>query len=406
MSTDLDFRPIVADEVPAFLLADEYGFGYRHDHEPHMQWAAAELDRTIAAFDGDEIVGTGRNYSLELTLPGGAIIPASGVSWISVRPTHRRRGILRSMMEHLFEESARRNDPVSMLTASEGGIYGRFGFGVATRMLGIKLARDATDFAAPVTAGRVRLVEPEASAKIAPEVFERVRAARTGVVSRPSFWWPGEWVAKEHAKQRFDVIYELDGRVDGYAVYNVEGTWSEGFSDKTVAVHDFVAATPQAEAALWQYLCSIDLTDWVTHWNVAPDIELPWLLRDSRQVRTTSWRDALWLRPVDTAAFLAARTYATEGRLTLEVSDETRPDGEAAGRFLLDGGPDGTSCVRTDRVPDLVLGVAALGAISLGGIAPSTLARAGTIEVREPGALARADRMFAADRAPYAHTWF
>jgi predicted acetyltransferase len=406
MTTKLDFRPIVADEVPAFIRADEYGFGFRHDYEPHMEWAAAELDRTIAAFDGDEVVGTGRNYSLELTLPGGAIIPASGVSWISVRPTHRRRGILRTMMEYLLEESARRNDPVSMLTASEGGIYGRFGFGVASRLLGIKMARDAVAFAAPVTAGRVRLVEPEESMKIAPEVFERVRAARTGVVSRPSFWWPGEWVAKEHAKNRFDVIYELDGRVDGYAVYNVEGTWTEGFSDKTVAVHDFVAATPQAEAALWQYLCDVDLTSWVTYWNAAPDIELPWLLRDSRQVRTTSFRDALWLRPVDTAAFLAARTYATDETITLEVADETRPAGAAAGRFRLDGASGGTSCVRTEGAPDLVLGVEALGAISLGGTTPSTLARAGRIEERAPGALARADRMFAADRAPYAHTWF
>jgi hypothetical protein len=100
-----------------------------------MEWAGAELERTVAAFDGDQIVGTGRNYSLELTLPGGAIVPASGVSWISVRPTHRRQGILRSMMEYLLDESARREDPVSMLTASEGGIYGRFGFGVATRVL-------------------------------------------------------------------------------------------------------------------------------------------------------------------------------------------------------------------------------------------------------------------------------
>ena len=132
---DLSFRPIVADDLPGFLRADEYGFGYRHDYEPHMEWAGAELERTVAAFDGDQIVGTGRNYSLELTLPGGAIIPASGVSWISVRPTHRRQGILRSMMEYLLDESARREESVSMLTASEGGIYGRFGFGVATRVL-------------------------------------------------------------------------------------------------------------------------------------------------------------------------------------------------------------------------------------------------------------------------------
>ena len=403
---DLTIRPIGAGDLPGFLRADEYGFGYRHDYEPHMEWAGAELDRTVAAFDGDQIVGTGRNYSLELTLPGGAIIPASGVSWISVRPTHRRQGILRSMMEYLLDESARREDPVSMLTASEGGIYGRFGFGVATRVLGLRLARSGAVFTTPVTAGRVRLVEPEESAKVAPELFERVRAARTGAVSRPSFWWPGEWVPKEHAKNRFDVIYELDGRVDGYAVYNVEGTWGEGFSEKTVAVHDLIAATPEAEAALWQYLCGIDLVTWISHWNVAPDTELPWRLADSRQVRTRSFRDWLWLRPVDTPAFLATRRYPIDGRLVLEVEDEMRPDGAAAGRFVLAGGPDAASCHPTDAAPELRLGVAALGAISLGGVTASSLARAGHIEELVPGALARADRMFAADRAPFSLTWF
>ncbi len=403
---ELTLRPIVADEIPGFLRADEYGFGFRHDYEPHMAWATAELDRTIAAFDGDQIVGTGRNYSLELTLPGGAVIPASGVSWISVLPTHRRQGILSAMMAYLLDESARREDSVSMLTASEGGIYGRFGFGVATRVLSIRIERVAAVFAAPVTAGRVRLVEPEESSKVAPELFERVRAQRCGAVSRPSFWWPGEWVPKEHAKQRFDVIYELDGRVEGYAVYNVEGPWADGFSDKTVAVHDLIAATPEAEAALWQYLCGIDLVTSITHWNVAPDTELPWRLRDARQVRTKSFRDWLWLRPVDVAALLSARRYATDGRLAFEVRDDMRPDGRAAGRFLLEGGPHGASCTRTDSPPELVLGVAALGAISLGGMAPSVLARAAQIEEQDPGALARADAMFAAERAPFSLTWF
>jgi predicted acetyltransferase len=403
---DLIFRPIVPEDLPAFLRADEYGFGYRHDYEAHMQWAGAELERTVAAFDGDEIVGTGRNYSLELTLPGGAVVPASGVSWISVRPTHRRQGILRSMMEYLLEEGARREEPVSILTASEGGIYERFGFGVATRVLSIKLARRAVTFAAPVTDGRVRLVEPEESAKLAPEVFERVRATRPGVVSRPSCWWPGEWVAKEHVKNRFDVIYELDGKVDGYAVYNIEGTWAPSGSRKSVAVHDLAAATPQAEAALWQYLCSIDLTQWVSGWNVPPDTELRWRLRDARQLQTQSYRDWLWLRPVDTAALLSARRYGVADRLVLEVRDETRPNGAAAGRFLLDGGPDGASCVPTDAAADLGLGVADLGAISLGGVGATELARAGRIDEEVPGALGRADRMFATERAPFCLTWF
>jgi len=89
-----------------------------------------------------------------------------------------------------------------------------------------------------------------------------------------------------------------------------------------------------------------------------------------------------------------------------EVADAFRPDGAAAGRFALDGGPDGADAARTDADPDLVLAVADLGAAYLGGVNFSTLARAGLVEERTPGALARADAMFRTDPAPFAMTWF
>jgi predicted acetyltransferase len=404
-----ELRPITPEELPAYKRADEYGFSHRPEPlAARAGWAEAELDRTVAAFDGTEIVGIGRNYSLELTLPGGAIIPTAAVSWISVRPTHRRRGVLRQMMTFLLEECARRGESVSMLTASEGGIYGRFGYGVATQVRAIEMQTNALRFTAPVTRGAVRMLEPEENAKIAPDLFDRVRAGRNGAVSRPAVWWDGEWAPPSPGpvKQRFDVVYEVHGRVDGYAMYVVDGTWTNGFANNTVAVHDLVAATPEAEAALWQHVCGIDLTQRVTHWHVPLDTELPWLLADTRQMRTTALRDWLWLRPVDATALLAARRYATAERLVIEVLDPMRPLGEASGRFLLEGGPDGAACARTEAAVDIEIGVGALGSICLGGIAGSVLARVGQVEERTPGALAALDRMFAADRDPFAFTWF
>ena len=123
-------------------------------------------------------------------------------------------------------------------------------------------------------------------------------------------------------------------------------------------------------------------------------------------MRTTALADWLWLRPVDVPALLDARRYATAERIVLDVRDEMRPAGEAAGRFLLEGGPDGASCTRTEAAPDVVLDVGALGSIALGGITTSELARAGRIDEQRPGACATADRMFAADRAPFNFTWF
>ena len=362
---ELELRPIVADELAAFRRADEYGFGHRHEHPEHIQgWTEAELDRTVAAFEGDEIVGIGRNYSLELTLPGGAIIPVAGVSWIAVRPTHRRRGILRRIMAYLVEEGARRGECASILTASEGAIYGRFGFGVASEVLSIELRHDAVTFAQPVTDGRVRMIEPDEATKIAPELFERVRAQRNGAVSRTPVWWAEQWVPHEEAKKRFDVVYERDGRVDGYAVYNIEGTWTNGFNDKTVE-----GRGPGCRDAGRRGRA---LAVPVQHRPHQPHGARPRAGRhraavaaDGQPADARERTRRLALAATGRRARAPERPARTRPRrsLVLEVRDEMRPDGDAAGRFLLEGGPDAASCDRTDAQPDLVLDVGALGSL-------------------------------------------
>ena len=273
-------------------------------------------------------------------------------------------------------------------------------------MLSIELDRHAVVFTEPVTRGRLRLIEPDESVKVAPELFARVHPTRNGAVSRPPVWWAGPWVPKDSIKHRFDVVYEVDGRVEGYAVYGVSDESGPDFDTRTVSVQDLVATTADAEAALWQYLCDIDLTRRTDHGWVPEDIELPWRLRDSRQMRAVELHDWLWLRPIDVAALLGARRYASADALVLEVQDPMRPDGAAAGRFRLEGGPDGARCARTDTAADLVLDAAALGSLVLGTLPASTLARAGRIEEVRARALQVADRFFAAERTPCNFTWF
>jgi len=402
----IELRPITPTELEAFRRADQAGFGYRADLEAvHPHWAGLELERARAAYEGDEIVGCGRLYSFELTLPGGALMPAGGVSWISVLPTHRRQGILRSMMAELLDDSVAQGEAVSLLTASEGGIYRRFGYGVATRALGIELARREVEFASPRPPGRLRMVEPDEAGKLFPGIFDPTRRSRPGAVSRPSAWWIDEHVDPRHGP-RFDVVFEGDDGPHGFATYHIRGDWSEGVARKTLGVRDLVAATWQAEAALWHYLCGVDLIERIQWWNSPLDTALPWMLTDPRAVRPTSLRDFLWARLLDVPVALAGRRYRAEGRLVLEVADRFRPHGAAAGRFALDTGPGDAACSRTDAAADLALDVADLGAIYLGDVRPSTLARAGRIIEQAPGALARADAMFAAERVPFAMTWF
>ncbi len=250
-------------------------------------------------------------------------------------------------------------------------------------------------------------MEADESLARARPLYERVRRTRVGAVSRPAEWWADEWFDADDVdpKRRFDVVVEDDGEIVGHALYAVEGPWTDGFTQKVVLVRDLVAATDAAEAALWRYLLEIDQTLGVRAWNVPPDLVLPWLLTDGRQVRTESVRDFLWIRPVDSAALFGARTYSASGALVLEVTDPFLGLDATAGRFLLEGDPTGATCVRTGRRADLTMSADVLGAICLGGVRPSAVARSGRV-AGEAATFALADAMFRADRDPHAFTWF
>ena len=295
-----------------------------------------------------------------------------------------------------------------MLYASEAGIYRRFGYGIATSWITVSIQRRHTAFLRPLPEGRVRLVEEDDARKLLPEIFDRARRVQPGAVQRVDAWWPDQffWPDPDEKGTRFYCVYEApDGSLDGYAAYRVEPRWDNG-PRGTLNVTDLVTATPAARAVLWRYLLDVDLVDTVKAWVVPVDEPLRWLLADARRMEVTRQGEGLWVRVLDAPAALSARTYATAGRLVFDVVDEFRPEGGAAGRVALDGGQDGADARRTGDAPDLVLDVAVLGGILLGGVRPSTLARAGLVDERTPGALAVADAMFAVEPQPFSMTDF
>jgi predicted acetyltransferase len=402
----MQLRRVTLDELPRFLAADFAAFGEEWDgSRPPGPFLSHEVERALAVVDGDAIVGTGRLYSMELTVPGLAIVPAAGVSAIAVLPTHRRRGALRAMMGQLLDDAVAAGEPLAILNASEGAIYGRYGFAPATQAIHYEISRHEARLLAPPPPARIRLVDPDEVLKVFPEVFDRVRRSRPGAVSRPTPWWRDEFLDFPVPGVRFDVLVERDGRPDGYVSYKFQRQWPEHANGRVV-VRELAAASPEALAALWHYLVSIDLVRVIELHHCAVDDPLPWLLTSPRAANVTSMGDSLWLRLLDVPAALAARRYGYRGGLVLEVVDEFRSGGNAAGRFALEVGGRGVVCTRTTARPDLTLGVAELSAAYLGGIRYETLANAGRVREHAGGALARADAMFASPRLPHAMTWF
>lgn len=408
---DIEIRAIGPDQFPAFARVMSVAFGEdRSDEAIADIQRGVEFERSIAAFDGDRIVGTGGADSMELTLPGLTTVPVGGLTAISVLPTYRRRGILRAIMNRHFEDVAQRGEPISVLIAAEATIYGRFGYGMATMSADMEIdVREAEVRLPPGAGGRLRLLDRDERTPVVQPFYDRFRRTQPGELSRADPWWETfardpEW-RREGDSERQDVVYESEpGQVDGWVSYRIKDRWDHFLPGNLVKVRHLLATTPQAEAALLSYCLDLDLAGTVQLQARPVDEPLRWYLVNSRLLRTTDLADHLWLRLLDLPAALRARRYATGDELVLEVTDPVLPQNQ--GRWLLEGGPDGAGCQRTRRRPDLTLDVAELGGAYLGGTRLATLGRTGRVDERTPGALRRADAMLSSDPPPWTTTFF
>jgi len=210
-------------------------------------------------------------------------------------------------------------------------------------------------------------------------------------------YWLGSY-HHERELMRFVAVREGSGGADAYALYRVKHEWPGSMPRLELTVEDVQATTPQAYAEIWRFLLDVDLVSRVKAWSRPPDEPLLHLLQEPRLLQLTA-RDGLWLRPVDVRSALAARGYAGAGRIVLRVHDRFCAWNE--GRFALDAELDGATCSETDEEPDLSCSINTLGAVYLGGSSFRQLWRANQVAEDRPGALSRADALFASDPAPW-----
>ncbi|MGN9846868.1 GNAT family N-acetyltransferase [Nonomuraea sp. H19] len=397
MTATYPLRTIRADELDAWarMITTTYGQDW---YEGGLRNAADSIEpgRTIAAYDGEEIVGGASIYGRVMTVPG-AVTPVAGITLVAVLPTHRRRGILTAMMrKQLTDLHESGGEPIAALNAAEATIYGRFGYGVAScvaeiqadkKLLALRPGTDLGD-------GTIRLLDRRQARPLLEKVYDTARRTGVGWVDRTEKFWEARLADGERARDggtalRFAVHTEPGGEVSGYVFYRSK--------PRLVQVIEVAATTRQSYAALWRYLIDLDAHAGLTY-DGAVDEPLKHLLTDPRAART-SVIDNLWVRLVDVDRALAARRYSTPLDLVLEVQDTFCPWN--AGRYHLRADGDSVTCERTQARPGLRLTSAELGAAYLGGTTLAALAAAGRVEELRPGAVTAASLAFRGEREPF-----
>ncbi|MEU9853424.1 GNAT family N-acetyltransferase [Streptomyces sp. NPDC047974] len=404
MTTEM--RVLDPSEWDRWFATLELAFGgVPEEPEERALWQdLTECGRSLAVWDGGAPVATAGAFSFRVTVPGGASVPAAGVTMVSVAGTHRRRGILTSMMRRQLDDVRELGEPLAVLTASEAAIYGRFGYAAASwaQRAVIDTTRVRLSVPAGTDAVTLRMVPLAEASAVVESVYARMVPRRPGMLARRPGWErlplldpPG---SREGASPRLCVLAERDGEVVGYALYAIKAEWGWAGADGAVTAHELYGLDPAAEAALWRYLCSVDLTSKVRVNSAPVDSALLHLVSDVRRCEPTV-REQLFARLVDVGAALEARTYRAPVDVVFEVEDAFCPWN--AGRWRLSGDAKGATCTRTSDAADLALSARELGAAYLGGTSLASLALAGRVTELRDGSLAEASLAFGSGVAPW-----
>lgn len=348
-----------------------------------------EPDRVHAAFDGDEMVGTTQSYGSSLVVPGGAVVPHAAISRVGVRADYTRRGVLTALMR---EQLSTLPDPVATLRATEGRIYGRFGYGLTGRVRWVEVDAKRAVIPGAMT-GRVRMVDQDTADKLLPELHDGIGVTRPGQISRWQGWWARARDRKTEAENSVTIVHSGPDGDDGFLTYKVSE--KKDFAHE-MSIEDFVYANADAWRDLWIYASRLDLIDKINLW-VPLDDPMTWLFEDPRVVVTKDVFDEIWLRLVDVPRMLAARTYGVASPVVLEVRDALLPANDGCYQVSADG------VERVEAAADLTIPVDLLGAVYFGDTTFSQLAAAKRISGTR---LDQADALFASPVKPYCGTFF
>lgn len=403
----IEIRSLHDDELHVAHVAFTRALQFEASNAEHFErrrplwWA----ERSFGAFDDGMIVGHAGGMPFDTLLPGGGKVPTDGVTRVGVLPTHRRRGILTALMHHQLRAAFDRGEPLASLRASESVIYGRFGYGLAGLTAHVRIDTAASRFLIPApTSGSFHYLSGPDVLDVIPPLYERCRR-RPGSLARPASFFAHDLAAHidlAREERQWLVVHRDDhGVPDGYLRWAAVDREEWEVKGHRVEVHELWGVSDDVEAQLWRFLFDLDLVHQVVCEVRPVDDALRWRLADVRALQVVELFDEQWLRLVDAAAVLGARTYSGDDSVVVEIAHDPVFE-HNVGRYEVGNG----GCRRVRKSPDVRFDVASAGAVCLGGTSFDELFRGGRIEETRRGGVARADQLFAFRPRPFCGTFF
>lgn len=337
-----------------------------------------------------------------MTVPGGAQVPMSGLTIITVQPTHTRQGVLTAMMREHVDRAHHRGEPLGGLWTAEVPIYGRFGYGAAAQLHGVKLDARLAGRGGSEPGVAVRLVDPDEARRLLPGIYDRVQKTRPGMYQRSDDWWKYRLFHdpekhREGASALRHAVAEQDGKPVGYMSYRQKASWDQ-LAEGEIRIRELLPISDSGYRALWHYAVNVDLFPIVKYWNIPVDDPLPLILNDGRAITTTDYLDGMWVRLIDVADALVQRTYSGTGTAVIQITDQFCGWNEGTHRLTVEDGA--ATCEKVTAEAEVSMDVATLGALYLGGRDAVSYARAGRID-GDAEAIRRLGAMFRSSPAPW-----
>lgn len=391
----LEIRRPTNEEMRAYRAVGKYAFGNNApETEDNIVPFAPEW--ALAAYDGDTPVATAGAFPFRIQFNGRSVA-ADGITGVATDPGYRRQGLVRRLITELLQRSHENGVPLSILWASMGAIYQRFGYGLASYHVLYELdPRDIVFQSGEPAVGHTRRIETDEALEVLPQVYDRYAEPRNLLLHRPPELWKMMLSRQGDRDTHVAVHYGRDGSAEAYCVYQAHWPGPETpLPNHLMHVHDFAWLTTNGYRGIWEYLKAHDLVRELTWARVPDDDPASAMFLEPRRLRRQT-DDGVWLRVVDAGAALAARGYDLPGEATLRVvGDELCPWNDGCYRLRTSGNGGAPEVERLDGVEAHVeVTPNALASLIVGQFNVSQLWRAGRLDCQAPELLPQLDCLF------------